>query len=141
MSAESWALFEGLSAGDQAHALRVLAHVRALGNPSPEVEEAALLHDVGKTVAPLGLWWRTLAVLLRAAGLLGRVPSPDPARPTYPLHVLMHHAEHGARLCQEAGCSPRVVGLVRWHDTPPDLLPDHTLLEELKLIRAADDAS
>src|SRR5262245_37476847 len=57
------ALFRRQTAGEQAHALRVMRTVAAGGLAPRELLQAALLHDVGKSVAPLSLPGRALVVL------------------------------------------------------------------------------
>ena len=113
-------LFSRMSKGDQVHACRVLATLRRSGPISPELSQAALLHDVGKAGAGLSLPYRTIIVILRwlapdALDKLSQVASPAWRRPFY---IQRQHAAVGARLCESAGCSPRVVQLVWHHDLP-----------------------
>lgn len=113
-------LFGRMSRGDQAHACCVLATLRQSGPISPDLAQAALLHDVGKAGAGLSLPYRTIIVILRwlapdALDKLSQVASPAWRRPFY---IQRQHAAVGARLCESAGCSPRVVQLVWHHDLP-----------------------
>jgi predicted HD phosphohydrolase len=56
-------LFARMSPGEQAHSLRVAQTLLARGETTPDLLAAALLHDVGKTRAPVSLPGRVLAVL------------------------------------------------------------------------------
>ncbi|NPA06596.1 MAG: hypothetical protein GXO54_04245, partial [Chloroflexi bacterium] len=60
-----WKVFQQQSRAEQAHALRVWRRVQDLGGDRV-VQQAALLHDVGKRNARLRLWERALVVLGRA---------------------------------------------------------------------------
>lgn len=58
---------------DQRHGYHAALTVVAAGSTGPDVIAAALLHDVGKRHARLGLWGRSLASILIVLGLpLGR---------------------------------------------------------------------
>src|SRR5712692_10416118 len=61
-------LFRRMTSGEQAHSLRVMRRVATGGGAYAacnELRQAALLHDVGKSVAPLTLADRTIVVLAR----------------------------------------------------------------------------
>jgi hypothetical protein len=110
-------LYRGMSAGDQRHGQRVLLALRGAGSWSREVEQAALLHDVGKSQARLTLAHRVAVVALEALAprllaRLGASAAPDWRRP---FHIHLNHAGVGAELCARAGCSPATVALVRAH--------------------------
>ncbi|HHX45285.1 MAG TPA: hypothetical protein GX714_15045, partial [Chloroflexi bacterium] len=86
--------------------------------------------------------WRAIVVLCgrRGRGLLARLAGPQPTSWRYPLYVALHHAALGARLCEEAGCPPVVVRLVRLHDAESwEGAPE--LVGYLTALRAADEAS
>lgn len=113
----AWALYARMSSGDRQHALQVLERLRAEGAWPDAVEQAALLHDVGKARARLTLMHRTLVVLLQAlspAALLRLAGDGTPAW-RRPFYVQAHHAEIGAADCAQAGCPPETVSLVRAH--------------------------
>lgn len=62
------ALFRRQTAGEQAHALRVMRDVAAGGGARavrPELLQAALLDDVGKSMAPPSLVDRAIVVVVR----------------------------------------------------------------------------
>jgi putative nucleotidyltransferase with HDIG domain len=125
------ALFLRQTAGEQAHALRVMRRAAASGvqvNRLPLLQ-AALLHDVGKTRAPLWLPERVVVVL--AGRYWPRLAERSNWRPFV---TARRHAEWGAELCAEAGAPPLTVELVRRHQTPA--APDDKLLAVLQM---ADD--
>lgn len=152
LSGEALVLFERMSAGDQIHALCVLAEMRAsshrLRQPlSPHVEQAALLHDVGKAGVRLTVWHRGTATLLQAIApeWLERLSIDDAHSWRYPFHVQLHHASIGARLCESAGCSTSVVSMVRFHEASAEEL-EHAVKEpllqaEILALQEADDVS
>ena len=139
----AYRLFEKMSPGDQTHGLCVL---RALGGEetaSPDVAQAALLHDVGKVAGRLSLPFRVLVVFLEwvGRGLLERLASAEPTSWRYPFYVHVHHAELGASRCREAGCSPLTVDLVRHHERPVDEVGDDSRLKEaLIALKKADES-
>ncbi|MFP3897208.1 MAG: HDIG domain-containing metalloprotein [Anaerolineales bacterium] len=136
LPAQAFALFRGMSAGDQRHALCVLRVLDRDGEPSQALRRAALLHDVGKACGDLKMWHRVLGVAAGAVDetLLSRLASSDDG-----LYVQAHHADLGARLCEEVGLSPFVVDLVRYHESPLEEMDDPTLHEALAALKAADD--
>lgn len=142
LSNGTYQLFSRMPLGDQLHAVQVLQDLRRLGHISPDLEQAALLHDVGKVDGSLTLPYRVAIVLLQSISpdLLRRLAVDDPHSWRYPFAVHLEHAERGARLCQAAGCSPMVVALVRYHDaSSPDAIPEPALAEAVGLLRLADD--
>jgi hypothetical protein len=135
------ALFKRMSAGDQQHSVQVLLALRKSGAWGSEVEQAALLHDVAKSQARLTLTHRVAVVLLGtlAPRLLERLAAPDAPPWRYPFYVHVRHAEIGAALCAQAGCSPVTVALVRAHqDYGTDVLPPE-LHAALAALRQADE--
>jgi putative nucleotidyltransferase with HDIG domain len=115
------ALFRTMSAQDQRHCLKVWAALREDGHTDCALLTAALLHDVGKASAPLSVWQRAIVVLLErfAPRMLGQLTRADAtsaaARFWRPLLIYARHAEIGAQMAQQAGCSPLVVTLIRRH--------------------------
>lgn len=134
-------LFCRMPRGDQAHACCVLVALRRSGPISADLAQAALLHDVGKAGARLSLPYRTIIVILRwlapgALRKLGLVGNPAWRRPFF---IQRQHAAIGAHLCESAGCSPRVVQLVRYHDLSTSRGTDMMQDEELLALCAADN--
>jgi putative nucleotidyltransferase with HDIG domain len=113
---------------DQRHGLEVARRLR-LGTDDRSLLVAALLHDCGKGRVPL--WLRILNVL--SPGVVDRLAAEgDGWRAA--AHRLRRHAELGAAMAQEAGCSQTTVRLIRGHIEPEEAW-QHALLV------AADDAS
>jgi len=113
----SLALFRSMATQDQRHGLDVRAALRQAGYANPDLLAAALLHDVGKGSARLPAWQRAVIVLLDrfAPRLLARLSRGEPQGWRRPFVVRARHPEVGARWCQEAGCSPLTVALIRRH--------------------------
>jgi putative nucleotidyltransferase with HDIG domain len=125
------ALFLRQTVGEQAHALRVMQRLASSGVQTERLPllQAALLHDVGKTRAPLSLAERVAVVLV------GRFwPWLIKHSNWRPFVTARRHAEWGAELCAEAGAPELTVDLVRRHQTPA--APDDKLLAALQM---ADD--
>jgi putative nucleotidyltransferase with HDIG domain len=125
------ALFQRQTPAEQSHALRVMRRAAASGVQTGRLEllQAALLHDVGKTRAPLSLPERVLVVV---AGKI--MPALKERSGCRPFITARRHAEWGAELCAQAGAPPLTVELVRRHQAPA--APDEVLLTVLQM---ADD--
>lgn len=137
------ALFVRLTPGEQAHSLGVLRAVRAAaaGRELPVgLQQAALLHDVGKTRAPIGLLGRVAVVVGRwlLPGAARRWGQGEPAGWRRPFVTAARHAEWGAELCAQAGADPLAVRLVARHQDPA---PVEAAAEDgwLRLLQRADD--
>ena len=104
-------LFWGQQPLDQRHAL-ACAEVVAAGRPGREdLIRAALLHDVGKRHAHLGIVGRVVASVLSIVRL------PAPGR----LRSYLDHGSLGASDLETAGSEGIVVGFARGHHGPcPD---------------------
>ena len=136
-------LFRRQTPGEQAHSWRVMRALAAGGGDYAarrQLLQAALLHDVGKSAAPLTLAGRALVVFGRrfapeAARRWGAGPASGLRRPFV---TALRHADWGAELCAQAGAPPLTVDLVRRHQTPLNTLatPED---EMLALLQAADD--
>ena len=105
-------LWRRMSGPDRRHAVAVARRVdKAMGGAAGKpVLAAALLHDVGKVEAGIGVLGRVAAT---AADVAGR-------RPGGALGVYLRHAEVGAELLQQAGSDPVTVAWAREHHLPPD---------------------
>ncbi len=112
------ARWDRLSPYDQRHLVAVASDLRRSGLPETVVL-AGLLHDIGKA----GTVWlpaRVAVVLLRRlapdlAGRLGSMDTPPPG--LRGIHLLLNHAERGARMLDESGLRPQVSWLVRHHES------------------------
>ncbi len=140
------ALFERMTRGEQAHSLRVLRSVQAAAGAQAlplGLLQAALLHDVGKSRAPLGLWGRVL-VVLAGRWLPARSRRWGQGQPPLgwrrPLVTSAQHAVWGAALAAEAGADPLAVTLIRRHQDPPGAAPAPED-EWLRCLKRADDSS
>src|SRR3981189_3063425 len=114
-----WPLFAGLPVNDQRHGLDVLETVRRFERePGRLLQQAALLHDVGKAGAEFSVVERSLTVFLRAA-------SPRflqtllQARPGFARRhdVYVDHARIGAERLRAAG-APELAAVVAEHHQP-----------------------
>jgi len=112
------ALFDSMHVADRRHGLDVVRTLRADGVTDDEVLLAGLLHDAGKGAT--GVLPRVAFSLGQAYGswvwrLAGVVPGWGAA-----LGRLQVHAESSAVLAAQAGCSPRIVELIRHQEAPVD---------------------
>jgi hypothetical protein len=109
-------LFWEQNAADQRHAYRAARVVEGRARDRVDLARAALLHDVGKRHAKLGIIGRVLASLLRQFGLRG---SGRVAR------YLDHPAIGGTEL-EEAGSNQLVIDFALHHhsDRPGTIQPD-----------------
>jgi hypothetical protein len=111
------ALFRRMTLGEQMHSLKVMRWLAAHGFTQPELLQAALLHDVGKSEAPINLAERVEAVLVR--WLLPhhyyRWAQAEPRGWRKPFVTSTQHPAWGADLAAQAGAAPLVVNLIRRH--------------------------
>lgn len=132
-------VFEGMSRSERAHSLAVLRALLRQGHTDPDLLAAALLHDAGKTRAPLRLFDRVQVVLgCRLVPASARVwGSGAPYGWKRPWVVAAQHAKWGAEILAQAGASPRLEAIVRRHHEAP--LADGTDVDLLlDALRAAD---
>ena len=143
LNARQFTLFESLQPHEQAHALTVLARLEALGETHPDLQIAALLHDIGKARYPLSVWARALAVL-------GNKYLPRRARAwgqgaaqgwRTPFVVFVQHPRWGAEMAAESGASPLAVALIRRHQGPRPTTIDSIEDRLLAALQAVDDES
>lgn len=135
-------VFSRLQPNEQHHAVQVLRRLISQGETHPDLQVAALLHDIGKSQAQLAAWERALIVL---AGRI--VPTStkdlDSAPPSWrkAFIVAQEHPRWGARIAREAGVTPLAEALIRRHQDPlPD--PPGSLEERLlRELQSADDDS
>lgn len=96
------------AAADQRHGLEAARHVISAGVDDPDVEIAALTHDIGKRHARLGVMGRVAATVM----IKGRLPLP--AR-------FLAYRDHGAAAAEELaalGAPALAVEFARHHHGP-----------------------
>lgn len=135
-------LFARMSPADQHHALGVARAVERHGvdSSTPErwVVAAALLHDVGKTVAGLGTYGRVVATLSEAVGGRSMATAWSESRGiTRRVGLYLRYPELGADLLRVAGSDERVVAWSVEHHLPEE---DWTVPPAAgRVLAAADD--
>ena len=130
-----FALFLQFDRGEQWHSYQVLRTLRAAGHVQPELWQAALLHDVGKTKSPLSVWERSLIVLLEKmmpaqTAVWGKGATGQ--RWQRPFVVKAQHPAWGAEMAEAAGSSDLVINLIRRHQ---DQLAETATSAEDELLR------
>ncbi|MBN1246749.1 MAG: hypothetical protein JXC32_03785 [Anaerolineae bacterium] len=116
-------LFRTMPRAERHHGVDVCRTLERQGHTDPDLQVAALLHDVGKAAAPPRLWERVTVVIgehlaPRRAEAWGEMHDNDQAIPRglrRAFVVRRYHARWGARMAAEAGASPRAVALMRHH--------------------------
>jgi putative nucleotidyltransferase with HDIG domain len=120
-------LFLRMAPRDQLHALRVL---RGLDEDAkPLLRQAALLHDVGKSEAPMGTTGRSLVVIAKASGtmpVLMGVPGLGPRVRRY-----IDHPRIGAEMLREAGADGPLVQIVAEHESEHPSHPETAILQAM----------
>ncbi len=143
LDAAQRALFRRMSASDQRHSLNLFRTLRERGETDDALLQAALLHDIGKSLARIRLWHRVAYVLLgrtlpRWRERFCRGSQRDWR---YAFYVLAHHTELGAELARGAACNDEVVALIRNHQRPNAAqapLPAPAR-RKLRVLQAADE--
>ena len=110
-------LFGNMSPSDRRHALAVARSLRQAGYASPPLMQAALLHDVGKSLGQ-PIVHRVLIVLLEAFWPAALQRLSVAGRASWWRRPFVIHAEHaaiGAGWAQEAGCELLAVTLIARH--------------------------
>ncbi len=107
---------------EQHHGVRTCQILEEQGFTDPDLMAAALLHDVGKTIAPPRLWERVFVVLVErflprmAARWRGQGPMTGALKGVRRGFLVRHyHAVWGAEMVAEAGAADRIVRLIRHH--------------------------
>jgi hypothetical protein len=133
-------LFFRMSDPDQSHSVRVFQTLVDQGEEDEDLLRAALLHDVGKSLAPLRPWQKALVVLtnriLPNQVLKWGQDTLDGWRK--PFVVALQHPEWGAALVQQEGGSETLVTLIRYHQEHalPSIGKD--VQERLERLQTAD---
>lgn len=123
LGATELALFARMEPADQRHALDLCYWLRRTmppPGPSRALQQAALLHDVGK--GRMRVIDRVAFVVLRAVSetFQRRCAAEHGGTARHAQWTLLHHARIGAERLAAAGVSPRVVALTARHLDPPD---------------------
>lgn len=131
------ALFFRMNDPDQAHSVRVFQALVAQGEEDEDLLRAALLHDAGKSLAPLRPWQKALVVLANRIlpNQVLKWGQDEPYGWRKPFVVALQHPEWGAALVQQEGGSETLVTLIRYHQehAPPNIGKDvQGLLERLQ---------
>jgi hypothetical protein len=128
------ALFNQFSLSDQQHSYQVLCTLQSAGENQPNLLAAALLHDVGKTRAPLSIWERSLIVLAEkfVPGKTAVWGQGEPQGWRRPFVVKAQHPAWGADMAQAAGSHPLTIELIRRHQ---ETLPETAVNESDQLLR------
>ena len=134
-------LFARMMVSDQRHCLDLFYSLRERMGTDGPLLQAALLHDVGKSVAPVRLWHRVVYVLLGrlSRGARAKLCARDDQGWRAPFFVLAHHTDLGADMALEAGCSAEVVALIRSHQRPVSPVMPLPVLSRLLALQSADD--
>jgi len=136
LAPKAWSLYARMDKADRSHCLRVFAWLQEQGQDDPDLLTAALLHDVGKSATQIGVWHRSVKVVLKrlAPGRWKSLARPaDSGSVRYPFYVLDVHPLLGSRMAAKAGCSKTTVWLIRYHETDPDETdPRYSLLRALQ---------
>ncbi|MBN1250370.1 MAG: HDIG domain-containing protein [Anaerolineae bacterium] len=126
------ALFTAMRRADRHHGIEVARALEQEGLTDPALLAAALLHDVGKVRAPVGIFARVFVVLgEHFAPALARDWSDWSPGEQLPhglrrgFVVRRHHAAWGAALALEAGVPPETAAWIRRHHDPAG--PDRAL--------------
>lgn len=142
LSEPQMALFSRLQPSEQAHGLRVLKTLQAMGENHPDLLTAALLHDIGKIQYQLHLWERVVIVLGKrfASNLVARWGNALPGGWKRPFVIATQHPTWGADLARQAGTSALAIRLIQNHQEDVlsgslDSLENHLL----SLLQKADD--
>jgi putative nucleotidyltransferase with HDIG domain len=112
----------------------VLRRLLEDGHRNEDLLVAALLHDVGKSLARLTPFHRTAWVL--AGKRLMRLECQEPGRWCYPFFVQREHPRLGAEMAGRVGCSPVCVRIIRYHhdEETPLSREEENLLAALKAV-------
>jgi hypothetical protein len=134
-------LFQRMSRSDQKHAIAVLQTLLDRGEEHPALQQAALLHDVGKALGQ-PILHRVIIVLLQAfwPAALAKLADAPLTCPAWrrPFVINQQHPQIGASWAEEAGGDPLAVTLIRTHQQKPVALPTNLRERLHQLLYEAD---
>jgi len=143
LSDSQFELFQRMQRSEQTHSLVVLNELMNQGEDNADLLIAALLHDVGKTQAPIRLWERVLIVIVRAFCqdcVQKWGGNPETAMGWRRAFIVAEqHPIWGADLAAERGTSPLAVSLIARHQE--QIPPEASSIEDnlLRTLQAVDD--
>jgi hypothetical protein len=135
-------LFKQMNRDEQLHSLAVLRDVLAQSDTPTDLAAAALLHDVGKSRYPIGVWQKTFAVMVRAIvpDAYYRWSKGSPLNLwERPFVVYEQHPVWSAQMLREAGASDTVCWLAGEHATVAEKWQSHPQVEWLRRLQQADN--
>ncbi len=125
-NAAARALFDRMTRADRHHAIAVARALQQRGHTDSHLLQAALLHDVGKSLGQ-PIVHRVLVVIFSKCcpALLKKLAAAplDCAGWRRPFVVSERHPQIGAQWAREAGCAPQVVRLIAHHQRRPAAHP------------------
>jgi hypothetical protein len=127
LSPKLLSLFCAMQPDEQAHSYSVFNSLVEKGDHHPDLLVAALLHDAGKSLHRLRLWERVLVVigqtLFPKQSKIWGVPGGRSWERSWrrAFVIAEQHPLWGAQMAEQAGASPLVVRLIRWHQADPYL--------------------
>jgi len=132
--------FNRLPLPDQCHSLNVYMTLKEQGETSIELLQAALLHDVGKSLFHLNLAERVLIVLAEAflQTQTDRWGEGEPSGIRRAFVIAAQHPAWGADLVAAAGGSKTLVRLIRHHQDTETPSGDAAFVDLLLRLQRAD---
>lgn len=138
-------LFKRMTHTEQLHSVNVLRHVLKHNEHVPhDLALVALLHDVGKSRCALGVWQKTISVLVkRFAPDVSSKLSQDETLTFWraPFVVRRYHPKWSGELLREVGASERAIWLAEHHQDDADEWQDHPYYDLLCRLQTSDDVN
>ena len=134
------ALFFRMNDPDQAHSLRVYETLVDQGEENQDLLQAALLHDVGKSLCPMRAWERSLIVITNRI-FPNQVLKWGQGKPhgwRKPFVVAHQHPAWGAAEVRQEDGSETLVTLIHYHQAYALASMDEDVQELMKRLQAAD---
>ena len=142
---QQMALFQQMSRSEQLHSLNVLCDVLTQSQETPSsLAVSALLHDVGKSLYPLAIWQKSVAVIVRkvAPALYVRWSEANPKSRWYRAFVVAEkHPIWSRELVESTGADGTTLWLVEHHADQLNQWDNHPNQHLLKRLKQADDSN